>query len=228
MSSLQYGIRCFATYYIVFTLSKIIDAQMLKSKPWKIPLKSVKHFIVRKTPDELFPQPLHLKPELPNAKDFNLRKLRKLIQKFEPRFMSISRPKSNRTRTPSLSRRKIFAVMPNDLKNLQFTVPGSDRELGERASKKLRLWLWNRTRCTVLPLWKDFGPRVWPRYVNLGQCDRKKTCSYPEGMSCKPSKYKRIHTLYWVCSKTNILRGKSRCIWVRFPSDVIVKCQCSC
>lgn len=201
----------------------------LKLNPSRIPLKEAKNPIWRDPPGNIFRNPKSKLPQIPSASDSDPKVLRKLIKKFEPRYMSITKPRENATRErQSLSRRKIFAQMPEDLKNLQFTVPGSDRELGGRASKKLRLWLWNLTSCKVLPLWRDFGSTIWPRYVNIGQCQSRKTCSYPKGMQCKPSKYKRIYTLFWVCSERIRKIKGTRCIWVPYPTDVIEKCKCSC
>ena len=195
----------------------------MQSSRWKIPLKEVKNPIWRDPPGKLFEHQSFPSPENSNPKE-----LKKRIKKFDPRYMSITKPKENATEEQTFSRREIFARMPAELKNLHFTVPGSDRELGGRASRKLRLWLWNLSSCTVLPLWKDFGPTIWPRYVNIGQCQVKKTCSYPKGMGCKPVKYKRIYTLFWVCSEQFRKRNGTPCIWVPYPTDVIEECKCSC
>ncbi len=200
----------------------------LKPIPQRIPLKAVENPIWRDPPGKLFHDPKSKLPQLPSPLDSDPKELRKIIKKFEPRYMSITKPDENATQEQTFTRREIFARLPTELKNLHFTVPGTGRELGGRASKKLRLWLWNLTSCKVLPLWKDFGPTIWPRYVNIGQCQMKKTCSYPTGMQCKPVKYKRIYTLFWVCSE-QIRRLKStRCIWVPYPTDVIQECKCSC
>ena len=199
----------------------------LKPSPWKIPLKEAENPIWRDPPGELFRQQKGKLSQVPNP-DPN--ELKKIIKKFEPRYMSITKPDENVTKAEgqTFKRREIFARMPAGLKNLHFTVPGSERELGGRASRKLRLWLWNLSSCNVLPLWKDFGPTIWPRYVNIGQCEMKNSCSYPSGMQCKPAKYKRIYTLFWVCSEQIRKRKGTLCIWVPYPTDVIEKCKCSC
>lgn len=200
-----------------------------KSSSWKIPLKADENPVWRDPPGKVFRQPKNtFRNPLPSPLESNPKDLRKIIKKFEPRYMSIEKPKENSTEGETFSRRAIFARMPAELKNLHFTVPGSDRELGSRASRKLRLWLWNLSSCKVLPLWKDFGPTIWPRYVNIGQCEMKKTCSYPKGMRCKPAKYKRIYTLFWVCSQQILKKKGTLCIWIPFPTDVIEKCKCSC
>ena len=201
----------------------------LKSSPGRIPLKETVNPIWRDPPGNHFRDPKSKLPQIPSPLQSDPKELRKIIRKFEPLYMSITKPPElNTTEEQTISRREIFARMPAELKNLHFTVPGSERELGERASKKLRLWLWNLSSCKVLPLWKDFGPTIWPRYVNIGQCQMKKTCSYPKGMQCKPAKYKRIYTLFWVCSEQIRKRKGTRCIWVPYPTDAIQKCKCSC
>ena len=199
----------------------------LRPSPWKIPLKEAENPIWRDPPGELFRQQKSKLLQVPNP-DSN--ELKKIIKKFEPRYMSIAKPDGNATEVEAqtFKRREIFARMPAELKNMHFTVPGSDRELGGRASRKLRLWLWNLSSCKVLPLWKDFGPTIWPRYVNIGQCETKNSCSYPSGMKCKPAKYKRIYTLFWVCSEQIRKRKGTLCIWVPYPTDVVEKCKCSC
>lgn len=192
-----------------------------------MPLKADEDAIWRDPPGKLFRQ---ISNPVPSPLDSDPKELRKIIKKFEPRYMSVTKPReTNKTEVQTFTRREIFARMPAELKNLHFTVPGSERELGGRASRKLRLWLWNLSSCKVLPLWKDFGPAIWPRYVNIGQCEAKKTsCSYPKGMQCKPAKYKRIYTLFWVCSEQFRKRKGTRCLWVPYPTDVIEKCKCSC
>ena len=200
-------------------------------RPWQsIPLKAEENPIYRDPPGKIFRQTKNkFAFPIPNARQANPKELLKKIKKFEPLYMSIEKPAAeNTTDKNTFSRRQIFARMPTELKNLHFTVPGSERELGSRASRKLRLWLSNLASCPVLPLWKDFGPTIWPRYVNIGQCSTKKTCSYPKGMRCKPTKHKRIYTLFWVCSETIRMRKGSLCIWVPYPTDVIEKCKCSC
>ena len=217
--------------WLLLVISLRFDAGSARSFPRpslrKIPLKEVEDPIWREPPGTLFRNPKSKLSQEPSPLDSDPKKLRKIIKKFEPLYMSITKPDENVTEE-TFSRREIFARMPAELKNLHFTVPGTERELGGRASKKLRLWLWNLTSCKVLPLWKDFGPTIWPRYVNIGQCQGKKTCSYPAGMQCKPAKYKRIFTLFWVCSEQFRKRQGTDCIWVPYPTDVIEKCKCSC
>jgi noggin len=218
--------------WLLLVMSSWFDTGSARSFPkpslQKIPLKEVEDPIWRKPPGKLFGNAGSGPPQVPSPLDADPKKLRTIIKKFEPRYMSIVKPDENTTEEQTFTRREIFARMPAELKNLHFTVPGTERELGGRASKKLRLWLWNLTSCKALPLWKDFGPTIWPRYVNIGQCQGKKTCSYPAGMQCKPAKYKRIYTLFWVCSEQFRKRNGTKCIWVPYPTDVIEKCKCSC
>lgn len=165
----------------------------------------------------------------PNFLLWNSRKLKKILGEFDARYESVKKPRYNATRgggEATLSRKELLASMPSELKNRQFTLFGSERELGTRASKKLRLWLWSVSSCSVLPRWKDSGPTIWPRYINMGQCPQK-SCSYPKGMKCTPSKYKRIPRLWWFCNR-RIATDASPCTWAKFYTKVVEKCTCGC
>lgn len=198
-------------------------------------LKAEEHPVWGESPSKIFrPGANNLPNPDPNSSDLDSRKLRKLIGNYDARYMSVMQPQNNGTNVDAVfgrirSRKELLSKMPSELKSLQFSVPGWERELGNRASKKLRLWLWSTSSCPVLPLWKDFGTSHWPRYINVGQCSQKKTCSFPEGMKCKPSKFKRIRTLWWYCNeRLRKLSKGSPCFWVKFESNVVEECKCSC
>lgn len=77
------------------------------------------------------------------------------------------------------------------------------------------MWLWSQTFCPVLYAWNDLGSRFWPRYVKVGSCFSKRSCSVPEGMVCKPSVV-HLTVLQWRCQR----RGGQRCGWIpiQYPS----------
>lgn len=109
--------------------------------------------------------------------------------------------------------------------------PFSKKRIGENNTKfeDVDLWIRNLTLCTVETFWKDFGANVWPRYINVGRCSNKPTCSFPSGMKCHPSRTKTIKLLYWVCPKhTKSPAIEKHCFWSSFQTEIIRACHCSC
>ena len=155
----------------------------------------------------------------------NSTQLKQLLgDSYDPKFMSETKPNRAWLKMKNeLDRRSEFK---HD-KRVKDAIKELLNEKGIRLNKvefeDLHFWLWNLTRCTVEPLWKDFGSRVWPRYVNFGKCSGKTTCSFPSGMKCRPSKEKSLRLLYWYCRKTTKL-----CFWSSFETKVIHACSCSC
>ena len=107
-------------------------------------------------------------------------------------------------------------------------MPGMKRYLGPKASKKLQLWLWQVSHCSVLQKWEDFGVRYWPRHINVGKCSKKATCSFPSGMRCRVSGKKRVGVLRWFCLDRFAERKDTKCRWVKFLYPVTTACRCSC
>lgn len=143
---------------------------------------------------------------------------------YDPKFMSETKP--NRAwlkRKNELDRRSEFKHDKRVKDTITELLNEKGIRLNEFEFEDLHFWLWNLTRCTVEPLWKDFGSRVWPRYVNFGKCSSETTCSFPSGMKCRPSKEKSVRLLYWYCRKTTKL-----CFWSSFETKVIYACSCSC
>ena len=165
-------------------------------------------------------------PKVPRLNSTNLKKL--LGDDYDPRYMSETKPN------------RVWLEVKNQLdRQTEFEAykrkTGTVDSFTKRLDKKLiylnkvesiadvRFWLWNLTRCSVEPLWKDFGVRVWPRYVNFGKCSTKPTCSLPSGMRCRPSREKTIRLLYSFCPK-----NVKKCFWSSFEAKVIRACTCSC
>lgn len=125
-------------------------------------------------------------------------------------------------------RKMLTKSMPEEIKTLDFKMPGIKRYLGPKASKKLQLWLWQVSHCSVVPKWKDLGARYWPRYVNVGKCSKKATCSFPSGMKCRIAKTKNIGVLRWHCLDRLVPRKAATCIWLKFNYPVLAECKCKC
>lgn len=175
---------------------------------------------------ELFDETKNLKhPKLP---PLNATKLKKLLgEGYDAQFMTENKP--GRT----LLETKNQLNLQTEFDALKHGEGGGDAfskildekriSLNQVEFEDVRFLLWNLTRCTVEPLWKDFGSNVWPRYVNLGKCSGKPTCSIPSGMKCRPSEEKNLRLLYWFCPK-----NAKRCYWTSFGTKVIRTCSCSC
>jgi len=165
-------------------------------------------------------------PRVPRLNTTNLKKL--LGDDYDPRFMSETKPNRAWLRVKSqLNLQSEFEVFKREKGDVDSFAKRLDKKLIQlnevESIADMHFWLWNLTRCTVEPLWKDFGVRVWPRYVNCGKCSTKPTCSLPSGMKCRPSKEKKIRLLYSFCSK-----DVKKCFWSSFQVTVIRACSCSC
>lgn len=164
----------------------------------------------------------------PTELDLNATKLKEILADgFEPQFMSETEP--NRAWPNSeneLDRRSEFEASKHEEGVKDSITEFMDRKrvrLNKIEFEDIRFWLWNLTRCTVEPLWKDFGAKIWPRYVNVGKCSDKTTCSLPSGMKCRPSDEKTVRLLYWIC-----LKSTRRCAWSFFETKIIRACSCAC
>ncbi|XP_028395221.1 noggin-like [Dendronephthya gigantea] len=157
----------------------------------------------------------------------NSTKLKELLGEYDSRYMSETKPSRAWLNTKNqVDRRNEFEAFKHGqgIKNSVAKLLNKKRiRLNEVEFEDIRFWLWNLTRCTAEPLWKDFGTRVWPRYVNIGKCSNKVTCSIPTGMRCQPSEKKSVRLLYWICP-----RDARRCFWSFFDINIIRACRCSC
>ena len=173
-------------------------------------------------------------PSDPLARDLNPRLLRKMLGKeHDPKRSAITRTeflaqKLNGSRDNLDVRRMLTQSMPAEIKNLDFKMPGMGRYLGPKASRKLQLWLWKVSYCPMLQKWRDLGVRFSPRYINVGRCSKKSTCSFPKGMRCEVSETKKVGVLRWHCLDKFKKRSNTSCVWRKFAYPVITKCRCSC
>ena len=164
----------------------------------------------------------------PRTPQLNSTKLRELLgDGYDPKFMSETKPNRAWLATKNhLNRRSEYEAFKHDVQTkdpITRLLDKNQMHLNEVEFEDIRFWLWNLTRCTVEPLWKDFGALIWPRYVNLGKCSNKITCSLPSGMKCRPSEVKTIRLLYWFCPK-----NMKKCFWSSFETRVIRACSCTC
>nr|O93525.1 RecName: Full=Noggin; AltName: Full=cNoggin; Flags: Precursor [Gallus gallus]AAC83570.1 noggin homolog [Gallus gallus] len=169
----------------------------------------------------------------PKEKDLNETLLRSLMGgHFDPNFMAMSLPEDrlgvdDLAELDLLLRQRPSGAMPGEIKGLEFydgLQPGKKHRLSKKLRRKLQMWLWSQTFCPVLYTWNDLGSRFWPRYVKVGSCYSKRSCSVPEGMVCKPAKSVHLTILRWRCQR----RGGQRCTWIPIQYPIIAECKCSC
>ncbi|KAM6897061.1 noggin-2 [Xenentodon cancila] len=163
-------------------------------------------------------------PREPDLVERTLRK--RLGSNFDPYFMSISSPMLVNLSAPEVQV-KLQGPMPNELKNLDLTTTpyGKRLKMGKKARRKFLQLLWAYTYCPVVYTWKDLGVRFWPRYMKEGNCFSGSSCSFPQGMSCKPTKSINKVFLRWYC------QGFSKpkyCTWIQVQYPIISECKCSC
>ncbi|XP_008121276.1 noggin-2 [Anolis carolinensis] len=173
----------------------------------------------------------HPDPEYdPKEQDLDERTLRKKLGSgFDPHFMSVSVPAQGNLSGSDPPHRpfKGTGPLPNELKKLDLgeTPYGARLRMGKKARRKFLQWLWAYTYCPVVYTWKDLGPRFWPRFIKEGNCFSERSCSFPEGMYCKPVKSVTKTFLRWYC------QGWSRqkyCTWIPVQYPVISECKCAC
>lgn len=174
----------------------------------------------------------------PKERDLNETLLRGLLgAHFDPSFMAITLPEDRQQGVEDLGeldmllRQKPSGAMPGEIKGLEFhegALPAQQQQQGkrQRLSKKLRrklqMWLWSQTFCPVLYTWNELGSRFWPRYVKVGSCYSKRSCSVPEGMVCKAAKSVHLTILRWRCQR------RQKCHWIPIHYPIISECKCSC
>lgn len=163
----------------------------------------------------------------PREQDLTETTLRKKLgSHFDPNFMSIHLPTQlNASAPPDVPGPR--SPMPVELKKLDLTETPYGRrvKVGKKARRKFLQWLWTHTHCPVLYTWKDLGARFWPRYIKEGNCFSERSCSFPEGMFCKPVKSVTKTFLRWYCQ--GFLRQKY-CTWIPVQYPIISECKCSC
>ncbi|KAG8446583.1 hypothetical protein GDO86_014148 [Hymenochirus boettgeri] len=166
----------------------------------------------------------------PKEKDLNETLLRTLmVGHFDPNFMAINLPEErlgmeDLGELDLLLRQKPSGAMPAEIKGLEFYegLQGKKHRLSKKLRRKLQMWLWSQTFCPVLYTWNDLGTRFWPRYVKVGGCYSKRSCSVPEGMVCKAAKSMHLTILRWRCQRNK------KCSWITIQYPVISECKCSC
>lgn len=176
------------------------------------------------------------KLDTPKERDKNVGDLKRLLgSSFNSYFTSIENPL--KARTPGNN-----SIVGNSLRSsprMSFNLTkmkfylrkenGKRKELGKKVTQKFQRWLWNLSRCPVRYRWVDIGEQMFPRYIKVGTCSRKKTCSFPAGMKCIESDWKVINVLLYHCiSDNNINSVNPNCQWRPMNLDILTECKCGC
>lgn len=176
-------------------------------------------------------------PSDPIESDFDYDLLKRALgHDFVPEYVALTKEEVLRRKTANdttseeqdFLRKMLVKSMPEEIKNIDFRMPGMKRYLGPKASRKLQLWLWQVSHCPVLQKWKDLGVRYWPRHINVGKCSKKTTCSFPSGMKCRVNGTRSVGVLRWHCLDRNAQRKDTTCKWLKFDYPVITDCKCAC
>ncbi|XP_019967169.1 noggin-3 [Paralichthys olivaceus] len=167
----------------------------------------------------------------PKEKDLNETELRSAMgSHFDPHFMSVSSPEDKYSGNEDVSdaetRQKLSGAMPKEIRAMEFEVQhGKKQKPSKKLRRRLQLWLWSYAFCPVVYAWNDLGSRFWPRYVKVGSCLSKRSCSVPEGMLCRPSRSTHFTILRWRCLQR---RGGLKCAWIPVQYPIISECKCAC
>lgn len=184
--------------------------------------------------DELPVGPLFFptdKEHLPTDRDLNPHVLQKLLgHNFDPHYMSPVHPiEPNGTFVYDFKKSMPVDEMPEDIKNLAFTLPGRNKKIKVKSKsnrRRMQRFLSTYSYCPVLYQWRDLGQRFWPRWIKEGQCksllEGGRSCSIPAGMTCKRSVADKKTILWWHC------RREYPCEWIEIQYPIITKCTCSC
>ncbi|XP_035259551.1 noggin-3 [Anguilla rostrata] len=215
---------CVAIYVLVLSLGLRIEEGMCQHyyllRP--IPSDSLPIVELKEDPDPAFD---------PKERDLNETELRSILgSKFDSHFMSIISPEDKYAGSDDLGDwdlpQKPTGAMPREIKSMEFDIQhGKKHKPSKKLKRRLQLWLWSYAFCPVVYAWNDLGNRFWPRYVKMGSCYNKRSCSVPEGMVCKPAKSAHFTILRWRCLQR---KGGLKCAWIQVQYPIISECKCSC
>ncbi|XP_065644489.1 noggin-like isoform X3 [Hydra vulgaris] len=182
--------------------------------------------------------PLFKEMQKPSIDERNPQKLLYILgNSYDTEFSSIAKPPSMKAREPSTddldtdlpSSMKTHPTMSEEVLNAKFSskVKGKKKEFGKRLTEKMQNYLWNLSKCPVKYKWIDLGENIFPQYIKRGSCSKKKTCSFPAGMTCEESKWKSVDILLYTCLK-EYNSVSLDCKWRPMPVNILTECSCQC
>ncbi|KAM4717975.1 LOW QUALITY PROTEIN: noggin-like [Anableps anableps] len=213
--------QCAAVCLLMLSLGLLVDRAISQHfyvlRP--IPSDSLPVVDLKRGPDPAFD---------PKERAFNETELRSILGNFDT-LLSVSppvedkRPGSNESDHFDLQ--KGGGVMPKEIRG-DFNVQiGKEHKPNKKLKRRLQQWLWAYSFCPVAYTWTDLGSRFWPRYLRVGSCVSKRSCSVPEGMVCRPANSTHLTVLRWWCLQR---RSGLKCAWIPAQYPVITDCKCAC
>lgn len=212
-----------AMYLLVLSLGLLMDRGIcqhyLLLRP--IPSDSLPLVELKEDPDPVFD---------PKERDLNETELKSVLGDFNSRFLSILPPVEDKytgnDELDDFEIQKPAGVLPKEIRALDFDVQfGKKHKPSKKLKRRLQQWLWAYSFCPVVYTWTDLGKRFWPRFVRVGSCLSKRSCSVPEGMVCKPANSTHLTILRWRCLPK---KGALKCAWIPVQYPIIKDCKCSC
>uniref|UniRef100_A0A3Q3GZT3 Noggin n=1 Tax=Labrus bergylta TaxID=56723 RepID=A0A3Q3GZT3_9LABR len=187
-----------------------------------IPSDSLPLVELKEDPDPVFD---------PKERDLNETELKSVLGDFDSRFLSVLPPVEDRftggnDELDDFDIQKPGGILPKEIRAVDFDVQfGKKHKPSKKLKRRLQQWLWAYSFCPVVYTWTDLGNRFWPRFVRVGSCLSKRSCSVPEGMVCKPANSTHLTVLRWRCVQR---KGGLKCAWIPVQYPIITDCKCSC
>ena len=157
---------------------------------------------------------------------------------YDRQFMSISQPSDMKTNPNGTLEYKFkkgqrpLGDMPPSLdvfehRSIKLSDDGPEIKLraSRKTRRKLQKFLWAYSYCPVRYKWKELSTRFWPRWIKVGSCENRRSCSIPAGMQCQPSKMMNITLLRFYCPS---LGAKRTCQWIKIQYPILEECSCGC
>ncbi|KAA8585529.1 hypothetical protein FQN60_004223 [Etheostoma spectabile] len=212
-----------AMYLLVLSLGLLMDRGICQHyyllRP--IPSDSLPLVELKEDPDPVFD---------PKERDLNETELKSFLGDFDSRYLSVLPPTEEKyTGNDDLDDSEVQkpgGVMPKEIRAVDFDAQfGKKHKPSKKLKRRLQQWLWAYSFCPVVYTWTDLGNRFWPRFVRVGSCLSKRSCSVPEGMVCKPANSTHLTILRWRCVQR---KGGLKCAWIPVQYPIITDCKCSC
>lgn len=215
--------QCVAMYLLVLSLALTVDRGSCQH-----------YYLLRPIPSDSLPL-VELKedpdPVLdPKERDLNETELKSVLGDFDSRFLSVSPPVDSKytgnDELDDFETQRLSGVLPKEIRAVDFDIQfGKKHKPSKKLKRRLQQWLWAYSFCPVVYTWTDLGNRFWPRFVRVGSCLSKRSCSVPEGMVCRPSNSTHLTILRWRCVPR---KGGLKCAWIPVQYPIITDCKCSC
>lgn len=216
--------QCVAVYLLVLSVGLLLHGG--GCQPYyllrPIPSDSLPVVELKEDPDPVFD---------PTERDLNETELRSVLGDFDRRFLSVAPPaEDSHAGSHDLGdthAQRFGGALPKEIRAVDFDAPqlGKKQKANRKLRRRLQQWLWAYSFCPLTHAWTDLGSRFWPRFVRNGSCLSKRSCSVPEGMTCKAASSTHLSILRWRCVHR---KAGLKCAWIPVHYPVITDCKCSC